>query len=594
MTTTHTWVIDDQPSRRFPVYTRGNSGEVFPNVMTPMTGSLIGDASVDGQKRAMRDLGLVTDRDFAEPGTVSTGVFGGYLYGNLSLIRVVSERVPAMSADDADRQIAGLSDDAPTHRPQTGDRNLQATVRGCWVLGTRLLRPDISEVGDARTATDRWRATLPDPTTQSDEGLIEFVGSYAPRFADGMRLLLLTSGLAAAGGSAMEQFAQRAGAPAGTATTLTAGLGTIDSATPAFNLWALGRQVAASPTLSGLFDDRVDLAEIIGHGGAPDVDEFVTGFGSFLAAHGARGPDEWELASETWGTDPGIALAAIERLRRAPENRDPTAAGRRLAIERERATSDVREQLARPIRPVFDRFARAARLYAEGRERAKAVFIDDTYPVRRALFELADRTARRGGPTVRRDFFLVTIDELSDFVADPEGFASLVADRRAQRDYLQEREPPFVFEGELPDPSTWPLRSARQSTSNTPAPAVLAGQGVCAGIARGTVRIIRDPSDPRLLEPGDILVAPITDPAWTPLFLAVAGVVVEVGAQQSHAAIVARELGIPAIVGVADATTHLIEGQTIEIDGATGIVTVQSAADCDRRIAEQPKGPKTT
>ena len=104
---------------------------------------------------------------------------------------------------------------------------------------------------------------------------------------------------------------------------------------------------------------------------------------------------------------------------------------------------------------------------------------------------------------------------------------------------------------------------------------VLTGQGVCAGVARGTVRIVRDPADPRSLEPGDILVAPITDPAWTPLFLAVAGVVVEVGAQQSHAAIVARELGIPAVVGVADATTRLIDGQTIEVDGSTGIVTVQ-------------------
>jgi pyruvate,water dikinase len=77
-----------------------------------------------------------------------------------------------------------------------------------------------------------------------------------------------------------------------------------------------------------------------------------------------------------------------------------------------------------------------------------------------------------------------------------------------------------------------------------------------------------------LLGPDDILVAPLTDPAWTPLFLAVAGVVVEVGAQQSHAAIVARELGIPAVVGVAEATTRLIDGQEIEIDGATGSVTV--------------------
>ena len=154
----------------------------------------------------------------------------------------------------------------------------------------------------------------------------------------------------------------------------------------------------------------------------------------------------------------------------------------------------------------------------------------------------------------------------------------MLTDRGSQREYLEEREPPFVFEGEIPDPATWPLKSSRPSTSITPATAattILTGQGVCAGVTRGTVRILRDPTDPRLLEPGDILVAPITDPAWTPLFLAVAGVVVEVGAQQSHAAIVARELGIPAVVGVANATTRLTDGQTIEVDGATGIVTVQ-------------------
>ena len=575
MTSAQHWFVDRQPSSRFPVYTRGNSGEVFPNVMTPMTGSLIGDASADGQTRAMRDLGLVIDRDFAEPGAVSTGVFGGYLYGNLSLIRVVSERVPGMSADDADRQVAGLSDDAPAHRPQPGDRSLKATMRGALVMGARLLRPDISEVDKARVATDRWRAGLPDPTTRSDAELIELVRSYPPRFSDGMRLLLLTSGFAAAGSSAMEQFAERAGAPPGTATTLTAGLGTIDSASPAFKLWDLGRKVSASSMLSGLFDEGVDPAALADRAGDPDVDDFVAGLDSFLAEHGARGPDEWELASETWGTDPGIALAAIERLRRAPADRDPSVAGMRLAAERERVTRDVRQQLARPIRPLFDRFARAARLYAEGRERAKAVFIDDTYPVRRALFELADRTSRRGGPAARRDFFLVTVDELDDFVANPESFASVIAHRGHRRDYLQEREPPFVFDGEIPDPSTWPLRSSRRSTSMLSPKTVLTGQGVCAGVARGTVRIVRDPADPRFLEPGDILVAPITDPAWTPLFLAVAGVVVEVGAQQSHAAIVARELGIPSVVGVADATTRLIDGQTIEVDGSTGIVTVQ-------------------
>jgi pyruvate,water dikinase len=562
-------VIDAEPSRRFPVYTRGNAGEVFPNVMTPLTGSLIGDASTDGQIRAMRDLGMLVRRDLAAPGGFGTGVFGGYLYGNLSLLRVACERSPGLTALDADRQVAGLSADAPAHTRRRGDRSPTATVRMSWSMGRHLLRPDISEVNEYRIDTDRRLSSIPDPAGRSDDELIEFVKSHGARFAAGMRLLLLYSGFAGAGGAMMEQFADRAGAPPGTAAALTTGLGTIDSASPAFRLWELGRVVAASPKLMRMFDDGDDVAGDEQRG--PEVDDFMTRFGAFTDAHGARGPDEWELASPTWGTNPEIAFAAIERLRMAPPERDPVVARQRLAAQRARVNREVRQQLARPLRPIFDRLSRAAALYAEGRERTKAVFIDDNYPLRLALFELAARTKARGGPERRCDFFLVTSDELSDFVADPTSFSSVIDERRRQRDYLQERHPPFVFEGELPDPSTWTLRSA----PHTAAPAdTLIGQGVCGGTARGTVRIVHDPASPRELRSGDILVAPITDPAWTPLFLAVAGVVVEVGAQQSHAAIVARELGIPAIVGVAGATTRLDDGQLIDIDGATGTVTV--------------------
>jgi pyruvate,water dikinase len=86
--------------------------------------------------------------------------------------------------------------------------------------------------------------------------------------------------------------------------------------------------------------------------------------------------------------------------------------------------------------------------------------------------------------------------------------------------------------------------------------------------------VILDPSDPLALEPGDILVAPITDPAWTPLFVPAAGVVVDVGAMNSHAVIVSRELGIPCAVSVTDATRKIPDGATITVDGSTGLVTV--------------------
>ena len=100
--------------------------------------------------------------------------------------------------------------------------------------------------------------------------------------------------------------------------------------------------------------------------------------------------------------------------------------------------------------------------------------------------------------------------------------------------------------------------------------------GVCSGVATGTARIVLRPDQPGDLGPGDILVAPITDPAWTPLFLAAAGVVVDVGAQQSHAAIVSRELGIPAVVSATGASATIPDGTRVTVDGTRGIVTVHA------------------
>jgi rifampicin phosphotransferase len=101
-------------------------------------------------------------------------------------------------------------------------------------------------------------------------------------------------------------------------------------------------------------------------------------------------------------------------------------------------------------------------------------------------------------------------------------------------------------------------------------------QGVpgCPGNAKGIARVITDSHDPTSLAPGDILVAPITDPSWTPLFVPAAGVVVDVGAPLSHAIIVSRELGIPCVISATGATRRIPDGARVRIDGGTGVVTV--------------------
>ena len=109
-----------------------------------------------------------------------------------------------------------------------------------------------------------------------------------------------------------------------------------------------------------------------------------------------------------------------------------------------------------------------------------------------------------------------------------------------------------------------------KATSGT----VLKGAAGSGGTATGRARVVLDPGDPEGLEPGDVLVAPQTDPSWVPLFVPAAAVVVNVGAMGSHAMIVSRELGIPCVASVADATHLIPDGAMVTVDGATGTVTV--------------------
>ncbi len=169
--------------------------------------------------------------------------------------------------------------------------------------------------------------------------------------------------------------------------------------------------------------------------------------------------------------------------------------------------------------------------------------------------------------------FMLFADELDDYLADPAKFADIVRER--ERGYLAlfDYKPPFVVAGEVPALDTWARRSEATTTSLHAGDSITGVSG-CTGVARGRARVLTTPDDPSALEPGEILIAPITDPSWTPLFVAASAVVVDVGAPFSHAAIVSREIGIPCVVSATDATKRIPDGATVEVDGTTGTVTV--------------------
>jgi pyruvate,water dikinase len=163
--------------------------------------------------------------------------------------------------------------------------------------------------------------------------------------------------------------------------------------------------------------------------------------------------------------------------------------------------------------------------------------------------------------------------ELDSLLADPASWTDEIRRREAIYADLIAMEPPFVFEGEPPPLPSWSRRDERHVDAAC-AGDVLTGIPGCPGTATARARVVLDPHEASTLDPGDVLVAPITDPSWTPLFVPAGAVVVDVGAPLSHAIIVSRELGIPCVVSVTDGTKRIPDGALIAVDGDAGTVTI--------------------
>jgi phosphohistidine swiveling domain-containing protein len=543
------WVVDDEPSRRFPIYTRGNIGEVFPVVVSPLTWPLYGSQGELGWRDAFRDFGVNLESDFGTEPMGILGCFGGYGYLNASYIRVFAIRTPGLTVDDIDRLFFGESD-APPYAPQKGDKNLGASLRVARTLFKTLGTKSLPELEDDKARVSRFIGSTPPLATASDDELLARVFAFKAEFRHLFARHILISFRATAARGLLAQICDQKLGDASLPNRMLAGIGEVESAAPSFAMWDLSRLPAGSV-------------------------DFDAGFVAFLDAYGCRGPNEWEGSSETWGTKPELALAAIACMRNATGDNSPRVQQDRLVAQRERAVADARARLGRATRFQFDKALRASAVLSQGRERSKTTIVRGIHGIRLVERELARRGRERGGPEALADMWLVTDDELRRYVASPKDFLGVIDERRAQREWLDSLIPPFVFEGAIPPPDTWERRDA--PVELTKVGASLSGIAGCPGVARGRARVVLDPLDPRGLGPGDVLVAPITDPSWTPLFVAAEAIVVDVGAEMSHAIIVARELGIPAVVSVTGATRSIPDGALLEVDGDTGIVKVLEA-----------------
>ena len=297
-----------------------------------------------------------------------------------------------------------------------------------------------------------------------------------------------------------------------------------------------------------------------------------SGVRGFLARYGHRAVAEIDLGMPRWSAKPDHILGMISNYLRvedpeqAPDRQFARAAEHaedriRSLVERARARSPWRARaLALSLRRV--------RQLAGLRELPKFYIVLILGEMHRQLLRVGADMAAAGTIAAANDVFFLDFDEIRVGLRGADLHGIVAARRRLYDTELRRRRIPRLLLSDGTD-----VEAALMA--KLPASGALTGTPASAGTATGRVRVILDPVGAHL-EPGEILVAPSTDPGWTPLFLTAGALVMEMGGIISHGAVVAREYGIPAVVGVPDATTRLHTGQTVTVDGAAGTINEET------------------
>lgn len=573
------WITDWTPSPRWPHYTRANAGEVLPTSASPLGQTFSWDnGMILGWRDGYVRQGLYAPGEMSEVRPEPAGFFGGYFYINLSNVRMQGVRNPAVTVEQLDMAFFGDHPEVPPYEPHPEDEKPELTDKILAHMGWVMSATEFPDLEVSKAEMIALRAARPDLSSMSTAEVLAYARTTQPMLVKLFEEHCVCSSSSGIAPGVLFAIGEAIGDPT-VPMRLIASLGDVDSAAPSWALWDLSRLVRNSPALTAAFDAGVDglLDRVRALGG--EAADFLAGWERFVVDFGSRGPNEYEISNETWETDPAIALALIDRVRFQADGESPSARHARQAAEREATIAEVRAKLAGigndELSGTFEAGLVAANMMWM-RERSKTTLVRAVHEGRMAFRELGHRFAEAGQIDDWRHVFMVLDDELDAFVADPSSMRATLADRYVTWREINDLEPPFFIKnGIVPPINQWARRgSAKVDVAHVGD--VLQGVPGCPGVVQGRARVVLDPADPEGLEPGDILVAPLTDPAWTPLFMTAGGVVVNVGGQISHAIIVSRELGLPCVVSVTDGTDRIPNGALIEVNGSTGQVTILS------------------
>ena len=574
-----TWVVQARPitGRGFPeggdedtVWSTVNVGEALPGVATPLTWSVAGAFSESGFRRAFAALGCSVPRHAKLVGNVH-----GRFYLNLSEFMRIAAQVPWLKprtlvelgggagGDELEVQVEGVSRKAFYARmPFTAVKLAREHLR---------LDDDVARYEVVAMAAERAHGAL-DLAILPDDGLARTLRDIQDLLEQSGTVMLTCAASALAAHLALKTVLARV-IPIGNdrlAQALTGGIRDLESARPAIGIM----RVAAIARTDGEARARAVLEDpaTVGLDALPEGATHRA-LQSFMDLYGDRAVREAELSTPRWREDPRTVLTMLRvALRGEAREVEPALARARAHADAEMSQLMPKLNLAEQtlVRHLVARAQKAARL----RERMRTWVTRVLGMLRDAVLD-ADRRLQRLAPelappevtghdhAVLGSVFFLTLDEIVVALRTSRAdLAPLVRARRAEfaRDGARP-DPPATFVGTPPSVVLPPLGGD-----------VLRGLPASPGIVEGRARVLLSADAMGDLQTGEVLVVHTTDVGWTPLFLLAAGVVTELGGPLSHAAVVAREFGVPSVVNVEGATRAIRTGDLVRVDGGTGVV----------------------
>jgi pyruvate,water dikinase len=567
--------FDTRVDPRFPYYTLSNISEVLCGVLTPLTISGL-DALDYGFVNTNTQFGLMKD---IVPDSEHTflGIFYNRAHLNLSVVKAITARLPGASAQEFERMLpedATEFDESFRLTPRSGARLLTSMAR----INYRMLRVPREVVrmrAEVLTRIERARRL-------DVEGMP--YGSYLGWMDESRdyRFKVITHHIT------VSQFAvvfydllrkltgRWLDDEQGTvASRLVTGLQNIESAQPSIEIWDLSRLVMESETLRVLFEatEPGELLEALRSEGSEDAVEFLRELSGFLDRFGYRSVFEAELMLPNWGDDPSYVFAMIQNYLRTQPHDNPRELSVKQEREREETCRRVRGDLKGPRRWAFDLVLAGAHKFIAMREYTKASLVMGIAQVKREYHALSRRFDREGLIAEPSDMFFLTMDEVRALARGEGGSLDLAGSVSRRREEYERNKTVVLPEYSRGRPR--PLKPEELAAGGDVE--VLVGIAVSPGKVTGRARVITDPRSNARIEPGEILVAPVTDAAWTPLFVTAGAIVVDVGGPLSHGSIVAREYGIPGVLNVGTATRMIKTGQVVTVDGDAGKVYLHGA-----------------